>query len=402
MKYIVVLADGMADEPIEEFNGLTPVMAASTPMMDEICKLSATGLVHTVPQGFHPGSEIANMNILGYSPAKYFQGRGVIEAAALGLEFEADDLVFRCNLVSIEDGILLNHSAGHISTEEADEIIKTLNEKLGSEKVRFHTGTSYRHIMVIKGGCSDVKCLPPHDYPGKPAQPLLPVSTSEKGVATVQLVNELMAKSMIVMANHPINIKRKAEGKKTADSIWPWSPGYKPAFPSFKERFGINSGAVISAVDLIFGIGKLAGLEMIHVEGATGLHDTNYEGKAQAAIEALSRHQFVFLHVEAMDEAGHEGDFILKKKVIEDFDRRLLTPLWKGLNSSGEPFSLLLLPDHPTPCKLRTHTHAPVPFMLFKPGLLPDGVESLDEESVKNGSMKEVEGESILDILFNE
>jgi 2,3-bisphosphoglycerate-independent phosphoglycerate mutase len=401
MKYIVVLADGMADEPIEKFGGKTPVMAAFTPVMDELCQKSATGLVHTVPDGFHPGSEIANMNILGYDPAKYFQGRGVIEAASLGLDFEPDELVFRCNLVSLEDDILINHSAGHISTEEAAELIDALNCELGSDQVRFHAGTSYRHVMVIKGGDAHVKCIPPHDHPGKPAAPLFPVATSNEAKETEVLLHDLMKRSLAVLAKHPVNQRRKAAGKKAADSIWPWSPGYKPNFPSFKERFGIASGAVISAVDLIFGIGKLAGLEMIHVEGATGLHDTNYEGKAEAALEALQRHPFVFLHVEAMDEAGHEGDCELKKRVIEDFDRRLLKPLYEGLKKMDEEVALLLLPDHPTPCNLRTHVLAPVPFMIMKSTVVADGVQVFDEESVKKGSFGEVEGAKILELLFS-
>lgn len=400
MKYIVVLADGMADEPIKAFGGKTPVMAAHNPVMNDLCRLSATGLVHTVPQGFHPGSEIANMNILGYEPAKYFQGRGVIEAAALGLDFEPDELVFRCNLVSLEDGILLNHSAGHISTAEADELIAALNKELGSETVSWHTGTSYRHVMVIKGGNKALKCTPPHDHPGKPAAPLYPVAAEPEAKTTEEQLRFLMEKSMQVLAEHPVNQRRRAEGKMAADCIWPWSPGYKPALPSFKERFGIASGAVISAVDLIFGIGKLAGLEMIHVEGATGLHDTNYEGKAAAALEALQRHPFVFLHVEAMDEAGHEGDAELKKRVIEDFDRRLLAPLWEGLQKLNEPFALLLLPDHPTPCDLRTHTMSPVPFMMLKPGLAADQVTDFDEETVKKGSMGELDGAQLLDVFF--
>ncbi|MGQ1946603.1 cofactor-independent phosphoglycerate mutase [Geofilum sp. OHC36d9] len=400
MKYIVVLADGMADEPIEAFGGLTPVMAANTPVMDDICRLSATGLVHTVPQGFHPGSEIANMNILGYSPAKYFDGRGVLEAAAMGIDADPDDLVFRCNLVSLEDGILVNHSAGHISSQEAAELIDALNESLGNDNIRFYAGTSYRHILIIKGGNKQLKCTPPHDHPGKPAKPLMPVALVPEAEETARLVNDLMMASLKVLAQHPVNVKRRAEGLKAADSIWPWSPGFKSQFPPFKKRFGIPSGAVISAVDLIFGIGQQAGLELIHVKGATGLHDTNYEGKAAAALDALSRHSFVFLHVEAMDEAGHEGDYNLKKRVIEDFDRRLLNPLWKGLNEMGEPFSLLLLPDHPTPCILRTHTMSPVPFMMLKPGMPADGVERLNEESVKQGALKEINGDGLLDLFF--
>lgn len=400
MKFIVILTDGMADEPDDMLGDMTPVMAAKTPVMDEICKKAATGLVHTVPPEFHPGSEIANMNILGYPPAKYFQGRGVIEAASLGIDIKSEDLVLRCNLVSLEDGILVNHSAGHISSPEAAELIDVLNEKLGSDRVKFYPGTSYRHILIIKGGNSDVKCTPPHDHPGKPAVSLFPVANSSKADDTATLLCDLMKRSVDVLKNHPVNVKRRTEGKKCADSIWPWSPGYKPDLPSFKDRFGIESGAVISAVDLIFGIGKLAGLEMVHVEGATGLHDTNYEGKAAAALDALKRHPFVFLHIEAMDEAGHEGDFLLKKRVIEDFDRRLLKPLYEGLQKMGEDYALLLLPDHPTPCRLRTHTRAAVPFMIMKKGLQADSIETFNEFSVKNGSLGEVKGEELLDLFF--
>lgn len=400
MKFIVILTDGMADEPDDMLGDMTPVMAAITPVMDEICKKAATGLVHTVPPEFHPGSEIANMNILGYPPAKYFQGRGVIEAASLGIDIKSEDLVLRCNLVSLEDGILVNHSAGHISSPEAAELIAALNEKLGSERVKFYPGTSYRHILIIKGGNSDIMCTPPHDHPGKEALPLFPVANSAEAEDTAQLLCELMKRSVDVLKDHPVNVKRRSVGKKCADSIWPWSPGYKPDFPSFKDRFGVESGAVISAVDLIFGIGKLAGLEMVHVEGATGLHDTNYEGKAAAALDALKRHPFVFLHIEAMDEAGHEGDFLLKKRVIEDFDRRLLKPLYEGLQKMGEDYALLLLPDHPTPCRLRTHTRAAVPFMIMKKGLQADSIETFNEFSVKNGSLGEVKGEELLDLFF--
>ncbi len=400
MKYIVVLADGMADEPIDEFNGLTPVMAAKTPIMDEICRLSVTGLVNTIPEGFHPGSEIANMNILGYRPAEYYQGRGVLEAAALGLKFDAGDLVLRCNLVSAENGVLLNHSAGHISTAEADELIKALNNELGNEKIRFYTGVSYRHILVIKDANHEISCTPPHDHPGEALEPLLPVATSKSGEVTTKVLNDLIKRSKKILAEHPVNVERRKVNKKCADMIWPWSQGYAHEFKSFNERFGIKSGAVISAVDLIHGIGKLAGLESVHVDGATGLFDTNYEGKAEAAIKALKRHPFVFLHVEAMDEAGHEGDCILKRNVIEDFDRRLLKPLWENLQNFKEEFSLLLLPDHPTPCYLRTHTSLPVPFMMLKPGMKADQVDEFNEESVKTGAMGKVEGEDLLDLFF--
>lgn len=400
MKYIVVLADGMADEPIEELGGVTPVVAAHTPVLDAICALSATGLADTIPQGFHPGSEIANMNILGYHPKDYFQGRGVLEAASLGIDTGPDDLVMRCNLVSLEDDVLINHSAGHISTPEAAEIIDTLNKELGTDTIRFYPGTSYRHILVIKGGNAHITCIPPHDHPNKPARPLFPKADGTDGEKTATLLRDLMIRSVQVLKDHPVNLQRAQNGKKRADSIWPWSPGFRPSFPGFNERWGIPSGGVISAVDLIHGIGRMAGLESVYVEGATGLHDTNYEGKAQAALETLQRHSFLFLHVEAMDEAGHEGDYELKKRVIEDFDRRLLKPLWEGLQQMSQPFSLLLLPDHPTPCKLRTHTANPVPFLLYKPGIQSDDVTVFNEESVKKGRFGTIDGSEILKLLF--
>lgn len=402
MKYIVVLADGMADEPIDELNGLTPVMSANTPVLDEICNVSATGLAETIPHGFHPGSEIANMNILGYHPKDFFQGRGVLEASSLGIIPGPDDLVMRCNLVSLENDILINHSAGHISSEEASQIIDTLNDKLGSDTIHFYPGTSYRHILIIKGGNADINCIPPHDHPNKPALPLFPTASSSKGEATARILSDLMLKSIEILKNHPVNISREKNGKKRADSIWPWSPGFMVKFPSFYQRWGIKTGSVISAVDLIHGIGHMAGLDSVYVKGATGLHDTNYEGKAQAALETLKKQSFVFLHVEAMDEAGHEGDYMLKKKVIEDFDKRLLKPVWEGLKSMGEPFSLLLLPDHPTPCKLRTHTSDAVPFMIYKPSLEADSVKEFNEQSVRNGHFGKIDGSNILSLLFND
>ncbi len=401
-KYIVVLVDGMADEPIAELNNLTPVMAANTPVIDKICSLSVTGQANTIPEGFHPGSEIANMNILGYHPKDFFQGRGVIEAASLGIKTEPNDLVLRCNLVSIENEILVNHSAGHITTDEATQIIDFLNFNLGSERIKFYTGKSYRHILVIKGGSSSLVCTPPHDHPGKIARNLLPVSSNPKGNATAELLNELIEKSIELLKNHPVNIERKNKGKSKADSIWPWSPGYYMQYPTFWERWGIKSGGVISAVDLIHGLGKMAGLESVFVEGATGLWNTNYEGKAIAALETLKKHPFVFIHIEAMDEAGHDGDFMLKKRVIEDIDQRLLKLLWDGLNSAGYNFSLMLLPDHPTPCKLRTHTSDPVPVLLYNKKIIPDTVNEFNEISVKNGSLGTINGPDLLSLLFKE
>ncbi|PWD98331.1 cofactor-independent phosphoglycerate mutase [Marinilabilia rubra] len=400
MKYIVVLADGMADNPISEWDNKTPLMVAKKPVMDSLCKRGQAGLLKSIPDGMHPGSEIANMNILGLDPREYFPGRGVLEAAALNVPSEPNELVFRCNLVTIEGGKLVNHSGGHISNEEAGELIKALNNELTSEGVKFHQGVSYRNLMMMENGSEEIECKPPHDYPGEPFEGLLP-SGKAGGSETVDRLQSLIKKSIEILDKHPVNKRRREQGLAAANAIWPWSPGKAGGFPSFKERWGIKSGAVISAVDLIHGIGGMAGLESIHVEGATGLFDTNYEGKAAAAVEALKKVDFVFLHVEAADEAGHEGDKDLKKKVVEDFDQRLLKPLLEGLNQLDEEVAIALLPDHPTPCELRTHTSDPVPFFIVKPGLEADGVDSFDEESVKNGAMGTLSDGGVLEKLFS-
>lgn len=399
MKYIVVLADGMADNPIPEWNNKTPLMVANKPVMDKLCSLGQTGLLKSIPEGLHPGSEIANMNILGFDPRKYFPGRGVLEAAALKVPIKDNELVFRCNLVTVENDKLMNHSAGHISNDEAGELINYLNEKLHSEGVRFHQGVSYRNLMMLKDGKSDVYCKPPHDHPGDKLDDLLPTAKGGDDTTSERL-RYLIKRSIDILNDHPINKKRKEEGKAPANAVWPWSPGKPGGFPTFEERWGIKSGAVISAVDLIRGIGGLAGLENIYVEGATGLFDTNYEGKAEATVNALRKVDFVFLHVEAADEAGHEGDKDLKKRVVEDFDQRLLKPLWEGLQQLDEEVALALLPDHATPCALRTHTSDPVPFFIVKPGLEADSVNTYDEFSVKNGILGILADGQVLEKLF--
>ncbi len=396
MKYIVVLADGMADLPIAQWANKTPFMVAHKPVLDQLCSLAVTGELSTIPQGFHPGSEIANMNILGYDPSLYFSGRGVLEAAALDIAVKSNELVFRCNLVTVEEGRLMNHSAGHISNEEAGILINFLNKELSHGPVRFSQGVSYRNLMMLEEGDEKVRCFPPHDHPGTPLSEILPVGTE-----TAQHLRALMEKAGKLLDQHPVNQLRREKGLPPANGIWPWSPGRSVMFPSFKERWGIERGAVISAVDLLHGIGRMASLTNIHVEGATGLFDTNYEGKAAAALEALKSHDFVFLHVEAADEAGHEGDYELKKRVVEDFDKRLLKPLWEGLQTLQEPFALALLPDHPTPCSLRTHTSDPVPFLLIKPGLAPDKVSVFDEFSVKQGKMGLLHNGELLQLLFS-
>lgn len=385
MKHIIILGDGMADEPIGSLGGLTPLQYAKTPYMDELARQGVTGRMKTVADGFHPGSEVANMAVLGYDLPTVYEGRGVLEAASIGVELQPGDMAMRCNLICVEEEILKNHSAGHITTEEADELIHYLNEQLGSEQVHFYTGVSYRHLLVIKGGDKRVACTPPHDVPLHPFRPLLVKAEVPEAQATADLLNELILRSQELLKNHPINLRRQAEGKDMANSIWPWSPGYRPAMRTMREMYGIERGAVISAVDLIRGIGVYAGLKVLHVEGATGLYDTNYEGKAQAALEALKENDFVYLHIEASDEAGHEGDVALKVKTIENLDRRAVGPIYEAVKQWKEPVAIAVLPDHPTPCAVRTHTNQPVPFLIWKSGETPDGVTRFDEFAVAEG-----------------
>lgn len=385
MKHIIILGDGMADEPIASLGGLTPLQYAQTPYMDELARLGVTGRLKTVADGFHPGSEVANMAVLGYDLPTVYEGRGVLEAASIGVELQPGDMAMRCNLICVEGEILKNHSAGHITTEEADELIRYLNEQLGSERIHFYTGVSYRHLLVIKGGDKRVACTPPHDVPLHPFRPLLVKAEVPEAQATADLLNELILRSQELLKNHPVNLRRQAEGKDMANSIWPWSPGYRPAMRTLKEMYGFERGAVISAVDLIRGIGVYAGLKVLHVEGATGLYDTNYEGKAQAALEALKENDFVYLHIEASDEAGHEGDVALKIKTIENLDRRAVGPIYEAVKQWDEPVAIAVLPDHPTPCAVRTHTNQPVPFLIWKPGEAPDGVTRFDEFAVAEG-----------------
>lgn len=400
MKHIVILGDGMADEPIEALGGLTPMQAANTPYMDKLASLGRNGRLQTVPEGFHPGSEVANMAVLGYNMPKVYEGRGVLEAASIGVELQPGDLAMRCNLICVEGDILKNHSSGHISTEESDELIKFLNKELGNDRVIFYTGVSYRHLLVIKGGDKRLDCTPPHDVPLRPFRPLLIKPEVAEANDTAELLNNLILKSQEILPNHPVNLHRIAIGKDPANSIWPWSPGYRPAMETMQQMYGFKKGAVISAVDLIRGIGVYAGLEVLTVEGATGLYDTNYEGKAQAALEALKTNDFVYLHIEASDEAGHEGDVDLKIKTIENLDKRAVKIIYEALQTWDEPVAIAILPDHPTPCAIRTHTSEPIPFIIYKPGQTPDSVQRYDEFAAREGSYGELkENEFMLEFL---
>lgn len=401
MKYIVVLGDGMADEPIPELDGKTPLEAADTPVMDMLARKGRVGQLITVPEGFHPGSEIANLSVLGYNVPEVFEGRGVLEAANMGVDIKPGDMAMRCNLICISDGRIKNHSGGHISTEEAREIIATLQHELGDDTVQFYPGVSYRHLLILKGGDKRVSCTPPHDVPGTAFTDVMVKADVPEAEATARKLNELIMRSQKILESHPVNLRRKAEGKDCANSIWPWSPGYRPLMRPMTEEFGIKSGVVISAVDLIFGIGVYAGLKPVYVEGATGLYDTNYEGKAQAAIDALRNGaDFVFLHVEASDEAGHEGDYELKKRTIEYLDNRILRPLMDAVSEMDEPVAVAVLPDHPTPCRLRTHTSAPVPFLIYRPGDTPDDVTVFSEKSAVDGGYGLLTGSQFIKSLI--
>ena len=385
MKSIIILGDGMADEPIEALGGKTPMQYANTPYMDKLAEMGVTGRMKTVADGFHPGSEVANMAVLGYDLPTVYEGRGVLEAASIGYDLKPGEMAMRCNLVCVEGDILKNHSSGHITTEDANELICFLNEQLGSDRIHFYTGVSYRHLLVVKGGDKRLDCTPPHDVPLHPFRPLMIKPEVPEAQETAELLNDLILKSQEILKDHPVNRRRIAIGKDPANSIWPWSPGYRPAMQTMQEMYGFKQGAVISAVDLIRGIGVYAGLKVIDVEGATGLYDTNYEGKAHAALEALKTNDFVYLHVEASDEAGHEGDIDLKIRTIEDLDKRAIGIIFEELQKWDEPVAIAVLPDHPTPCAIRTHTNIPVPFLIYKPGQEPDGVTRFDEFSVLEG-----------------
>ena len=400
MKYIIVLGDGMADEPLAAYGGKTPLQMAEKPVIDSLAKKGRTGLLKTVPDDMHPGSEIANMSVLGYDVQKVFEGRGVLEAASMGVILDENDLALRCNLLTIENENIKNHSAGHISNAEAYELIDYLNKKLGNELIRFYPGVSYRHLLVIKGGKKHMNCTPPHDVPGKPFRPWLIEAENEESAATAKLLNYLILRSQALLAEHPVNLKRKEAGKEVANSIWPWSPGYRPQMPTLKELFDIEKSAVISAVDLIQGIGVYAGMDVIKVEGATGLYDTNYEGKAKATIDALKDHDLVYLHVEASDEAGHEGDVELKTKTISYLDSRIVKYLVEETGKMDEPVTIAVLPDHPTPCDTKIHTRAAVPFIIYKPGESPDNAQFYDEFEVTKGSYGTLKGDEFMKALL--
>ena len=394
MKHIIILGDGMADHAVERLGGKTLLQYANIEYMDQLAHEGRCGRLITVPEGFPPGSEVANTAILGYDLNKVYEGRGPLEAASIGYEMAHDDFASRCNIITLEDGRIITHNGGNLQTEDADILIKYLNEHLGSDRVRFITGIQYRHLLVIKGGSKHIVCNPPHDHPNEEWRPLLVSAEAdapvEEGRMTAQetadLINDLILKSQELLAQHPFNIERAKRGERQANSIWPWSGGYRPEMKTISDTYPqVKSGAVISAVDLIRGIGHYAGLKKIFVNGATGLADTNYEGKAAAAIEALRKYDFVFLHVEASDEAGHDGDLELKVKTIEYLDKRIVKPIYEEVKTWDEPVCIAVLPDHPTPVEMRIHVNEPVPFLIWYPGIEADDVERYDEVSCVSG-----------------
>lgn len=390
MKHIIILGDGMADHAVDRLGGKTLLEYANTPNMDYLARIGRTGRLLTVPEGFLPGSEVANATILGYDMNRVYEGRGPLEAASIGYDMQPDDLALRCNIICLADQKIKNHHGGHLTTDESQELIDLLNEKLGSDRVKFIKGIQYRHLLIIKGGNKHITCAPPHDHPNEEWRGLL--VKPEKGdeheaLQTATLLNELIIKSQEVLYNAPLNVRRRNEGKDQANSIWPWGGGYRPQMKTLSEMYPqIKHGDVISAVDLIRGIGHYAGLRNIIVPGATGLANTDYEGKTQAALDALRKDDFVFLHVEASDEAGHDGDLELKLRTIENLDKRMVGPIFEEVSKWDEPVCIAVMPDHPTPVEIRTHVKEPVPFLVWYPGIEPDSVETYNEVSCVSGS----------------
>ncbi len=385
----------MADHPVERLGGKTLLEYARPEYMNRLAKMGRTGRLQTIPSGFAPGSEVANTSILGYDLNKVYEGRGPLEAASIGYELHPDDLALRCNIISLADGNIITHNGGNLETADADVLIQELNKYLGDDRVRFITGIQYRHLLVIRGGSKHIVCAPPHDHPNEPWEKLLVKAEDNAPVEpgrmtaeeTAELINRLIIESQRILSAHPFNRNRAAKGERQANSIWPWGGGYRPSMQPLTQLYPqIKSGTVISAVDLIRGIGHYAGLKIVSVEGATGLANTNYEGKAQAAIEALQHDDFVFVHVEATDEAGHDGDLELKLRAIDYLDKRLIKPVYQAVCQMNEPVCIAILPDHPTPVEMRIHVDEPVPFLIWHPGIEADAVEHYDEVSCVSGS----------------
>ena len=398
MKYVVVLGDGMADYPIDELNGKTPLEAAKTPTLDALSKVSEVGLVHTIPEGMAPGSDTANLSVIGYDPKIYYTGRSPLEALSIGVDMEPTDISFRCNIVTLseeesyEEKTIIDHSAGEITTEEAKELVEVVAKELGNELYQFYVGTSYRHLTIWKNG-TVIDLVPPHDILGKTIKEYLPKD---------EVLNQMMKKSYDILSNHPVNLKRKEQGLNPANSIWFWGAGTRPALTSFEEK-NHKKAAMISAVDLLKGIAVGANMTNITVEGANGGLHTNYEGKAKAAVKALEEDgfDFVYIHVEAPDEMGHQGSIERKIQAIENLDEKVIKIVKEELEKRGEDFRMLVLPDHPTPIAIRTHCSDPVPYLLYDSTDEKENTFAYSEKGGKESGNYIEQGHTIIDYLFS-
>ncbi len=378
MKYVVLIGDGMADRADADLGGSTPLKRANTPNMDKLAGIGLIGSVRTIPHGFHPGSDVANLSILGYDPKYYYTGRAPLEAASIGVKLQENDVAYRCNLVTLryEDKIIMDdYSSGHIATEEAKELINAVKAELENEDISFYPGVSYRHLMVWKNGYTDIQCTPPHDILGKEISSYLPKGEGDA------ILNDLMKRSVRILENHSLNKDRIANGKKPANSIWFWGQGKKPSIPTFMDKYNIK-GSLVSAVDLAKGLGIYAGFEILYVPGVTGWLDTNYLGKAEYSLDALEKTDFAYIHVEAPDEAGHSGNWKDKIKAIEDFDSLVVGTVMNGLENRFKEYRILLMPDHATPFRLRTHTEEPVPFVIYDSRLKKQNNKISYDESI--------------------
>jgi 2,3-bisphosphoglycerate-independent phosphoglycerate mutase len=400
MKYVVVVGDGMADYPIPELGNKTPLQAAHKPNIDSIAAKGRSGLLKTVPDDLKPGSDVAILSVLGFSPKQYYTGRGAFEAAARGIHLKDSDVAFRCNLITEKDGILVDYSAGHITSKDSTRLmaaVKKACEKTG--EIEFYSGLDYRHFLIMRNSplSLQIECTPPHDAIGAQIKAILPKAKSPEAEKTANMLKEAIRKSKEILESHPINVARLKSGVNPGNMIWPWGGGEKPNIPSFKEKYGLKAAA-ISAVDLVKGIAVYTGMKVIEVPGATGREDTNYEGKADYALKALEDNDLVFVHVEAPDEAGHVKDYKLKIKTIEDLDEKVVGRILEGLK---EPYAIAVLPDHPTPIEIGTHTRDPVPFVVQSPLIEADGVQKFDEFSARNGGFGLVEEEGVVSLLFS-
>ena len=388
MKYLVVVGDGMPDHPLAELAQRTPLEAASTPHFDFLAREGVLGQAFTVPTSLPPGSDAGNLSVLGYDPEIYLSGRGPLEAGSMGVQLGPQDVAYRCNVVTLEDGLMKDYSAGHITSEEACELVEAVADQLGESGLQFHPGVSYRHLMVHQDSLNGAQCTPPHDIIGEPFEPYLPKGEGQ------EFLHDLIRRSWKVLESHPVNWKRIAEGKSPANSIWLWGQGYAPTMQSYAEKYSIR-GAAISAVDLLRGIAHYAGLDVIDVPGATGYLDTNYSGKASYALDALSTYDFVFVHIEAPDEASHAGNVAAKIEAIEAIDSKVVGPMLSSLAALPD-YRLMLISDHPTPVPVRTHVHGPVPFAVLGTDIASQGIGSFSERAASTSPHRFERGHELM------